>query len=195
MSKLVDARIVETDGVVRVLSPGVGWWSEIPDEGSLVGHMGAIGALRRLNRVWMIRVPRGMTGRVVGTRGLARRVAVGYGDELFKLEPIAVGASSESADTRECDSSGRLAPGQHAITAPTDGVFYARPTPDAPLFVTRGSRIRTGQPLGLVEVMKTFNQIIYGGDGFPGEVEVVEVRCADGAEIEAGEILFVVKAI
>jgi biotin carboxyl carrier protein len=47
--------------------------------------------------------------------------------------------------------------------APTNGVFYGRPAPDAEPFVRVGERIAIGQPIGLIEVMKTFNQILFEG--------------------------------
>ena len=56
-----------------------------------------------------------------------------------------------------------------------------------------GSRVQAGDPLGLVEVMKTFNQILYGGPGFPEDAEVVEVRAGDAEEVRAGQILMVVR--
>ena len=56
-----------------------------------------------------------------------------------------------------------------------------------------GGRLRSGQAVGLVEVMKTFNQILYGGPGLPAEVTVVEIRCEDGDEIQAGQVLIVVR--
>ena len=62
-----------------------------------------------------------------------------------------------------------------------------------PPFVEIGSRVRQGQPVGLVEVMKTFNQIVYGGPGLPAEAEVIEVRSEDGAEIAAGQPLIIVR--
>ena len=37
--------------------------------------------------------------------------------------------------------------------------------------VEAGQKIHTGQPVGLVEVMKTFNQILYEGAGRPEEAE------------------------
>ncbi|ANM32047.1 hypothetical protein ABI59_03000 [Acidobacteria bacterium Mor1] len=79
------------------------------------------------------------------------------------------------------------------MRAPTDGVFYRRPSPDAPAFVEAGQRVRGGQPVGLVEVMKTFNQVRYGGDDLPDEAEVVEIRADDGQEVQAGQVLIVVK--
>ena len=41
--------------------------------------------------------------------------------------------------------------------------------------------------------MKTFNQIVYGGGGFPEEATVVEVRCGDAEEVAAGQVLVVVR--
>ena len=94
-----------------------------------------------------------------------------------------------------CCAASRLAEGEHAILAPTDGVYYGRPTPDASPFVERGSRVQRGQPIGLVEVMKTFNQILYEGDDLPGEAEIVDIRAEDGDEIAAGSVLMVVRSV
>jgi biotin carboxyl carrier protein len=53
--------------------------------------------------------------------------------------------------------------------------------------------VATGQPLGLIEVMKTFHPIVYGGRGLPERAELVEFRVADGAEVSAGQTLVVVR--
>ena len=47
--------------------------------------------------------------------------------------------------------------------------------------------------MALVEVMKCFSAITYGGAGLPSRAEVVEVRADDSAEIQSEQILFVVK--
>jgi len=73
-----------------------------------------------------------------------------------------------------------------------NGVGVARLDPTAP-FVEVGARVAAGQPVGLVEVMKTFNQIHYGGPGWPEHAEVVEVRADDGEEVSAGQVLIVVR--
>ena len=86
-----------------------------------------------------------------------------------------------------------LPPGTRAIVSPTDGVFYRKSAPDAPFFVEIGQKIRVGHAVGLVEVMKTFNQILYEGPGFPEEAEVVEVRANDAQEVSAGEVLVVIR--
>jgi len=177
-----------------VVSPGVGWWSSPPPNGTLVGPGSSVGRLRCLTRDAELWMPDGVAGRVVRQDG--RRVTpVAFGETLFILDRLEGGqtelgaASALAGGTRAPD----LPAGTHAVTAPTEGVFYSRPAPDAAPFVTVGVRVHDGQPVGLVEVMKTFSQILYGGPGLPAEAEVLEVRCADGEEISSGQVLIVVR--
>jgi biotin carboxyl carrier protein len=79
------------------------------------------------------------------------------------------------------------------ILSPLPGTFYRKPAPDAPPFANEGDVIKAGDVVGLVEVMKTFNQIAYGGPGFPEAAEVVEVRAGDAEEVQAGQVLVVVR--
>jgi acetyl-CoA carboxylase biotin carboxyl carrier protein len=51
------------------------------------------------------------------------------------------------------------------IKAPVPGTFYRRPSPDEDPFANEGDRITSGQVIGLVEVMKTFNEIKADQDG------------------------------
>jgi biotin carboxyl carrier protein len=183
------------DGTLRVLSPGAGWWWEHPAEGTLVGPGGRVGRFSSLNRSFTLVLPEGAAGKIVGGVPGDRRVAVEYGQVLLELAPV---RSGEDEGTVREGSAGSavaadLAEGTRAVVSPTDGVFYRRPSPDAEAFVEVGSRVRVGQALGLVEVMKTFNQIAYGGPGFPDEAEVVEIRAGDAEEVRAGQVLIVVR--
>ena len=72
-------------------------------------------------------------------------------------------------------------------------MFYRRPRPDEPAYVETGQIVEHGSTLGLVEVMKCFSAIVYGGDDLPPRAEIVEVRADDGAEVETEQILFVVR--
>lgn len=45
------------------------------------------------------------------------------------------------------------------IRAAMPGVFYRRPDPEAEPYVDEGEQIEAGQTIGLVEVMKTFNEV------------------------------------
>jgi acetyl-CoA carboxylase biotin carboxyl carrier protein len=46
------------------------------------------------------------------------------------------------------------------ISAPLPGTFYRRPAPDAPPFKNEGDQVAAGEPVGLIEVMKTFTQVL-----------------------------------
>jgi acetyl-CoA carboxylase biotin carboxyl carrier protein len=51
------------------------------------------------------------------------------------------------------------------ITAPVPGTFYRRPSPDDDPYVDEGDRVSDGQVIGLVEVMKNFNEVKADRDG------------------------------
>jgi biotin carboxyl carrier protein len=176
-----------------VLAPAVGWWSSPPHDGAVVGPGSSVGRLRCLNREYVLRMPEGEAGTVdLETAGHVRAVA--FREVLFRLRPLGEERAGVPGPAAAKGGGGRDLPrGAHAVCAPTDGVFYRRPAPDAPAFVEVGSRVRAGQAVGLVEVMKTFNQIVYGGAGLPEEVEIIEVRCEDGAEVAAGQPLLIVR--
>jgi len=186
----------EPDGGLRVLAPGVGLWSAQPHAGAHVGPGSRIGTLEHLNRRFAMLLPEGAAGVVHGPLPRDRARAVEFGETLFLLAAGAAGAEAlAQADAgrlgHPADSG--LAHGTWAVVSPTDGTFYRRPALDAPPFVEVGRRIAAGHAVGLVEVMKTFNQVLYGGPGFPEEAEVIEIRCADAQEVRAGQVLVVVR--
>lgn len=45
------------------------------------------------------------------------------------------------------------------ILSPLPGTFYRRPAPDAPPYKQVGDRVAVDEVIGLVEVMKMFNEI------------------------------------
>jgi acetyl-CoA carboxylase biotin carboxyl carrier protein len=54
---------------------------------------------------------------------------------------------------------------QVTILSPIPGVFYRKPAPDKPEYVTQGQEVKAGDVIGLVEVMKTFYEIKVEQDG------------------------------
>jgi biotin carboxyl carrier protein len=182
----------EPGGHQRILSPAVGLWIDPPDAGALVGAGGAIGRLECLGRRFRMLAPEGAAGRVLGARRARTVLAVEYGELLLRLSPIdaAVPDISEVASPI-APGHGQLAHGTLAVVAPSDGVFHAAPSPGAEPYVQVGQRVHLGQPIGIVEVMKTFHQLTYAGAGFPEHAEVVEVRAASGGDVRAGDLLFV----
>lgn len=45
------------------------------------------------------------------------------------------------------------------ILSPLPGTFYRKPSPDQPPFKDVGDDVREGDVIGLVEVMKVFNEV------------------------------------
>jgi acetyl-CoA carboxylase biotin carboxyl carrier protein len=180
------------EGRLEVRAPAVGHWEAPPREGVPVGPGSPIGTLRRAHRRFVLALPETTAG-IVEAVPHERSVAVQYGERLFRLAPLHGTAGHHASTPAATDVRTDLPAGTRAVRAPTDGVVYRGPAPGEPAFVEAGSAIRPGQPLGLIEVMKTFNPIVYGGPGWPEEAQVVEVRCDDAAEVRAGQILFVVR--
>lgn len=52
-----------------------------------------------------------------------------------------------------------MANNQTTIKAPVPGTFYRRPSPEEDPFANEGDRVESGQVIGLVEVMKNFNEV------------------------------------
>ena len=166
-----------------VRSPAVGMWESIPEDGSSVEGDRA-GVLTQGHRRIALHLPAGVRGIVRGSpRAERRRVAVEWGQTLFRLDPLGEAATEVEAGVGESASTAGIFP------APTDGVFYSRSSPSAAPFVKPGDTVRRGQAVGLIEVMKTFNQILFEGDGLPDEGVVEAVLVGDGEEVRAGEAL------
>ena len=46
------------------------------------------------------------------------------------------------------------------ILSPLPGTFYSKPSPDQPAFKVVGDAIAVGDVIGLIEVMKSFHEVI-----------------------------------
>jgi len=69
--------------------------------------------------------------------------------------------------------------------SPIIGVFYSSPTPDSKPFVKKGSKIKKGDTICIIEAMKVLNEISSDCDG-----EILEVLCENGQVVEYGLPLF-----
>ena len=70
------------------------------------------------------------------------------------------------------------------VVAPIFGVLHAAPAPGEDAFVKLGDAVEAGQTLFIIEAMKVFNKIIA-----PCAGRIIQLINADGAEIEAGDVL------
>jgi biotin carboxyl carrier protein len=48
---------------------------------------------------------------------------------------------------------------KHQVLSPLPGIFYRRPSPEAPPYKQDGDIVKEGDVIGLVEVMKQFTEI------------------------------------
>lgn len=71
------------------------------------------------------------------------------------------------------------------VDAKMPGVFYRRPSPDADPFIEPGSVVHAGQTIGLIEVMKTFNEVKAEKD-----CRVGSILLDDGDEVDVGQTMF-----
>jgi biotin carboxyl carrier protein len=51
------------------------------------------------------------------------------------------------------------------ILSPLPGTFYSKPAPDQPAFKKVGDTVAVGDVIGLIEVMKSFNEIVSDQSG------------------------------
>lgn len=79
--------------------------------------------------------------------------------------------------------------------APLAGRVYFRPSPDKPSFVEVGDVIERGMTVCLLEVMKSFNRIGYGGANLPQRGRIVRVLVEDGADVDAGTPMLELSAV
>lgn len=45
------------------------------------------------------------------------------------------------------------------LLSPLPGTFYRRPSPDKPMYKNEGDEVAVGDVIGLIEVMKSFNEV------------------------------------
>ena len=95
----------------------------------------------------------------------------------------AAGAAAASAPTGQDPGEGL-----HVVASPIVGTFYAAPSPDSPIYVRIGDRVRKGQVLCIVEAMKLMNEIESDVDGV-----VAEIYPKNAQPVEFGEPLFGVR--
>lgn len=102
---------------------------------------------------------------VAGTRVLVRSRAAVTGSaprtaEAPRAESAATLSSSAPVSDASPETSAAPAPASGVfVNAPLTGIFYAAASPGADPMVKVGDTVAVGQPIGLIEAMKLFNEI------------------------------------
>ncbi|CAG7839042.1 hypothetical protein CLOHAE12215_00428 [Clostridium haemolyticum] len=74
------------------------------------------------------------------------------------------------------------------ISSPIVGTFYSAPSPEDNPFVTRGSKVKKGETLCIIEAMKLMNEI-----EAEENCEIVEILVENEEMVEYGQPLFKVR--
>lgn len=166
-----------------LLAPSVGIFVPSVAQGELVGEGQSIGSIDVLGVRRELIVPAGVRGRVTQRIGGGRtRVPVQYGDVLIAVATIS-GTGVTTRDAVPVAEQG----GALSFAAPMSGRFYSRPSPSEPAFVSVGDIVSHGQTVGLLEVMKTFNRLVYQGEGLPTPATVARIVPSDGDDVVRGD--------
>jgi acetyl-CoA carboxylase biotin carboxyl carrier protein len=182
-------------GTLIIASPVVGYADGAPRKGLFLNSFDRVVELKILNERFTLRLPREAHGRIIEVFIPNSYAPLAYGTAIARIDPRALSEDETSAAVYGSGKEGLAdeEAGLIRITAPSEGIFYSKPSPEAKPFVDVGSEISTGSVLGLVEVMKCFNQITYGGIGLPSKGVVSKILVEDSSEVSFGQPLFVIK--
>jgi len=172
-------------GHARLVSPTVGWFEPALVAGDVVRPGDTIGWLDTLGVATAVVAPAGARGVIrAGSADGRARIAVDCDHLLYAVDPEAsLDVAAPAHVTATAATTGLV------FRAPTSGRFYTRPSPDKPPFVEAGTKLAAGSTICLLEVMKTFHRVTYGGHGLPDTARVVQVLVADGDDVNADDPL------
>jgi biotin carboxyl carrier protein len=187
----MQAVVEESEKGYRILSPVVGDFNVLVSQGTPLRGGQVIGKIRILNRLHDVVLPGGIGGTAVVDPEADFARGVGYRDELLRLDRTAAGIEDEKPENGPVKKSEEIGEG-FVVRAFTTGIFYRRPSPDAPPFVDVDSVVERGKILGLIEVMKSFNQITFTGDDNITSGSVARIYAEDSQEVKSGDPLFLI---
>ena len=73
---------------------------------------------------------------------------------------------------------------KHQVLSPLPGTFYRKPAPDQPPFIAAGAAVAVGDVLGLVEIMKNFQEVVAEVAG-----RAIQFMVEDGEAIDAEQLI------
>lgn len=185
-------------GTLLVTSPVVGRVDGVPALGVFLNPFDVVLTVEILNERYTLRLPRDAQGRVTEVFVPRALTPVAYNAPLLRLDPQALATGAARAlEPRGAPGTAQdaITAGVVVVTSPTEGIFYRGSSPDAPPYVDLATPVTRGSVLGLVEVMKCFNPITYGGPGDAGHGEIAKILVEDAAEVQFGQPLFWVRPL
>jgi acetyl-CoA carboxylase biotin carboxyl carrier protein len=107
---------------------------------------------------------------------------------LLAAQPVAAAAPAPAASAPAAAAPVDADAGLKPVKSPIVGTFYEAASPGAPPFVKIGDQVEVGTVLCIVEAMKLMNEIESDVAG-----EIVKLVAANGAPVEFGQPLYMVK--
>ena len=129
----------------------------------------------------------GLTEIALERDGVSIRVARHSGAAIGRARPIEPALAAPGTITTMPVA---IDPAQHpgVVASPMVGTAYLAPEPGARPFVEVGASVKTGEPLMIIEAMKTMNQI-----PAPRPGTVIQILVEDGQPVEYGQPLMIIE--
>lgn len=106
--------------------------------------------------------------------------------QMVSAAPMMTGFMAPQAATSSSAASKN--DGLIEVTSPFVGTFYSTPSPDSPVYVKKGDKVKKGQTLCIVEAMKIMNEIESDASG-----EIVDICVENESYVEFGQVLYRIK--
>jgi acetyl-CoA carboxylase biotin carboxyl carrier protein len=122
-----------------------------------------------------------------GDKGI--RVSKGGGTVYAGGAPVSMPSDPtipQTANTSGPDTT--AAPAVGGVTSPMVGTAYLQAEPDVPPFVAKGTTVKAGDTLMIIEAMKVMNPIKAEKGG-----TVTHIMIEDGQPVEFGDVLMVIE--
>mgnify|MGYP002631726352 CR=1 FL=1 len=131
------------------------------DEADLVELIDRLAAVADGSGLAEIELSSGGTRVVVRSRAAVAgaQIILNSGAPAATASAAPTAAPTTSAAPTGAAAAGAVAPSGVFVNAPLTGIFYAAATPGADPMIAVGQTISVGQPIGLIEAMKLFNEI------------------------------------
>ena len=131
------------------------------DEADLVELIDRLAAVADGSGLAEIELSSGGTRVVVRSRAAVAgaQIILNSGAPAATASTAATAVPSPAAAPAAPTAAGAAAPSGTFVNAPLTGIFYAAATPGADPMIAVGQTISVGQPIGLIEAMKLFNEI------------------------------------
>ncbi|MEN8154828.1 MAG: biotin/lipoyl-containing protein [Acidobacteriota bacterium] len=191
-TKNYTCKVQQNEGEITILSPAVGIFRKKFKNGDFLCNNAHIGNITILNKDYNVFLPENISGIISFMDDNRIEIPVGYKDKLFSLKDP---GSLKKIETKPSENENVSSGNDIIIKAFTTGIFYRKPAPESPPFVEKGSVIKRGELLGLIEVMKSFNQIIFSKESDMEEGIIKKILVEDSREVKSGDPLFIISKV